>query len=68
VPRALTLDDPDVDEAEASVLVEQGFGSLVMAPLVVNGVIWGLVEVYRFERIAFTLEQVEEATRLSRLS
>jgi hypothetical protein len=39
-----------------------------MAPLVVNGVIWGLVEVYRFERIAFTLEQVEEATRLSRLS
>src|SRR5262249_38871030 len=68
VPRALTLDDRDVDEAEASVLVEQGFGSLVMAPLVVNGAIWGLVEVYRFERIPFTLEQVEEATRLSRLA
>ena len=68
VPRALTLADPHVDEAEASVLREQGFASLVMVPLDVNGGIWGLVEVYRFEPLPFTGEQVEEATRLSRLS
>src|SRR5690349_7096980 len=35
-PRALTLDDPDVDEAEASVLQEHGFGLLVMLPLLLN--------------------------------
>ena len=68
VPRALTLSDPDVDEAEASVLVEQGFASLVMVPLDVNGVTWGLVEVYRFDPVPFTTEQVEQAARLSRLT
>src|SRR5205085_4514146 len=31
--RALTLDDPDVDEAEARVLRQHGFGSLLMLPL-----------------------------------
>ena len=68
VPRALTLADPDVDEAEASVLRDQGFGSLVMVPLDVNGALWGLVEVYRFEPVPFTHEQVEQAARLSRLT
>ena len=68
VPRALTLADPDVDDAEASVLREQGFGAVVMVPLDVNGAVWGLVEVYRLEPVAFTDEQVEQATRLSRLS
>ena len=68
VPRALTLADPDVDEAEASVLRDQGFASLVMVPLDVNGALWGLVEVYRLEPVPFTDEQVEQAARLSRLS
>ena len=68
VPRALTLADPDVDEAEASVLREQGFGSLVMVPLELGGAIWGLVEVYRFDALPFTVDQVEQARRLSRLS
>jgi len=52
-PRTLTLDDPDVDEAEASVLREHGFGSLVMLPLLLNGTVWGLVEVYRLSRRPF---------------
>jgi transcriptional regulator with GAF, ATPase, and Fis domain len=68
VPRALTLADPDVDDAEATVLREQGFGSVVMVPLDVHGAVWGLVEVYRLEPVPFTGEQVEQATRLSRLS
>jgi transcriptional regulator with GAF, ATPase, and Fis domain len=68
VPRALTLTDPDVDDAEATVLREQGFGAVVMVPLDVNGGVWGLVEVYRFEPVPFTGEQVDEATKLSRLS
>src|SRR3954447_2623450 len=46
VPRALTLMDPDVDDAEATVLREQGFGAVVMMPLDVNRAVWGLVEVY----------------------
>ena len=68
MPRALTLADPDVDDAEATVLREQGFGSVVMVPLDVHGAVWGLVEVYRLEPVPFTGEQVEQATRLSRLS
>ena len=46
-PRALTLDDPDVDGSEAAVLRELGYGSLLMLPLVLNDELWGLVEVYR---------------------
>ena len=66
-PRALTLDDPDVDEGEASVLREQGFASLVMTPLLVGGATWGLVEVYRIDPRPFTDAQVAEAVRLSRI-
>ena len=66
-PRALTLDDPDVDEAEAEVLREQGFASLAMLPLLVNGERWGLVEVYRIEPRAFTTAEVDAAVELSRL-
>jgi GAF domain-containing protein len=46
-PRALTLDDPDIDGSEAAVLRELGYGSLLMLPLVLNDELWGLVEVYR---------------------
>jgi len=68
VPCALTLADPDVDDAEATVLREQGFAAVVMVPLDINGAVWGLVEVYRLDPVPFTEEQVEQATRLSRLS
>jgi GAF domain-containing protein len=66
-PRALTLDDPDVDEAEASVLLQHGFGSLLMLPLVLHEEVWGLVEVYRVARQAFTQPEIERATQLSRV-
>jgi GAF domain-containing protein len=68
VPRGLTLTDPGVDDAEASVLREQGYAALVMTPLLVNGALWGLVEVYRVDPRPFTTEQVEQAAQLSRLS
>jgi GAF domain-containing protein len=68
VPRGLTLADPDVDDAEASVLREQGFASLLMSPLLVKGGVWGLTEVYRLDARPFTQEQVEQAGRLSRVS
>jgi GAF domain-containing protein len=53
-PRALTLDDPDVDGSEAAVLRELGYGSLLMLPLVLNDELWGLVEVYRTDRRRFS--------------
>jgi GAF domain-containing protein len=67
-PRTLTLDDPDVDEAEASVLRVTGFGALVLVPLVVGGETWGLVEVYRIEPRAFDAADAETAAALSRIS
>jgi GAF domain-containing protein len=68
IPRTLTIDDPDVDEAEARVLREQGYGSLVMLPLEINGGTWGLVEVYRENSRPFSEEDVRRAVELSRLT
>jgi len=67
-PRALTLDDPLVDEAEARLLRELGFGALLMAPLELNGELWGLVEVYRTERRRFTEAEIRRALELSRVT
>jgi GAF domain-containing protein len=66
-PRALTLDDADLDSAEAFILREHGFGSLVMLPLELNGAAWGLVEVYRVERRAFTDAEIRRAGELIHL-
>jgi GAF domain-containing protein len=66
-PRLLTLEDPDVDEAEAAILREYGFGALAMLPLELNGEVWGLVEVYRKDSRPFSpgdVELVREITRL----
>lgn len=63
-PRALTLDDADLDSAEAVILREHGFGSLVMLPLELNGTLWGLVEVYRVERRPFTEAEIRLAGEL----
>jgi GAF domain-containing protein len=52
-PRMLTLADDDVDPAEATVLRELGFASLLMLPLQIGGLTWGLVEVYRLEPLPF---------------
>jgi hypothetical protein len=67
-PRALTLDDADLDPAEASVLQAHGFGSLAMFTLELNGVVWGLVEVYRRERRAFSEADVRLGGELIRVT
>ena len=66
-PRALTLDDPLVDDAEARLLRELGFGALLMTALELNGEVWGLVEVYRASRRPFTEAEIRRAVELSRL-
>lgn len=60
-PLALTLEDNDVDTAEASVLEELGFASLLMLPLLIGGSTWGLVEVYRTEPVPFGADDVQLA-------
>jgi GAF domain-containing protein len=67
-PRALTLDDPDVDDAEATVLRAHGFGALAMFTLELNGAVWGLVEVYRRDRRPFTQEDLRQARELIHLT
>jgi GAF domain-containing protein len=67
-PRSLTLDDADVDAAEAMVLRAHGFGALAMFTLELNGGKWGLVEVYRRERRAFTEADLRLASELIKLS
>jgi GAF domain-containing protein len=67
-PRALTLDDPDLDPAEAVVLRDYGFGALLMLPLELDGNAWGLVEVYRKERRAFIDEEIGIALELTRVT
>jgi GAF domain-containing protein len=60
-PRALTLADPDADEAEAALLREYGFGALLMLPLEVDGEVWGLVEIYRADARPFGDDDVAAA-------
>jgi GAF domain-containing protein len=67
-PRALTLDDADLDSAEAFILREHGFGSLVMLALELNGAAWGLVEVYRVDRRPFTEAEIRRARELIHVS
>jgi hypothetical protein len=66
--RALTLDDSDVDEAEATILRSYGFGALLMLRLELAGESWGLVEVYRVDRRRFTDAEIRRASELIRLA
>jgi GAF domain-containing protein len=68
VPRTLTLDDADIDAAEADVLELLGFGALLMLPLEINGNAWGLAEVYRRDRQPFTDTDVSRAVELCRIT
>ena len=67
-PRALTLDDDEDDEAEASILRSYGFGALLMLRLMLTGATWGLVEVYRIERRPFTDAEVRRASELIKIA
>lgn len=66
-PRTLTLADDGVDPAEAATLRDLGYGALLMAALDVDGVRWGLVEVYRRDIRAFSDDDVRRALELIRL-
>jgi GAF domain-containing protein len=67
-PRSLTLDDADVDPAEATVLRAHGFGALAMFTLELNGAVWGLVEVYRRDRRPFSEADIRLAGELIRVT
>lgn len=67
-PLSLTLDDADLDAAEASVLQAHGFGALAMFTLELNGAVWGLVEVYRRERRAFSDADIRLGGELIRVT
>ena len=45
-PRTVFLDDPNADPAEAALLRELGFDSLLMVAIEVRDSAWGLIEVY----------------------
>ena len=66
-PAVLTLDDPGVDSAEAGLLIELGYATLLMTPLRVRDEQWGLVEVYRRDARPFGAAEVETATRRARI-
>jgi GAF domain-containing protein len=66
-PRALTVEDPDVDFAEAAILNDLGYRSLLMVPLEINGTPWGLVEAYRRETRPFESDEVQRAVEISRV-
>jgi GAF domain-containing protein len=55
-PAGLTVADDGVDDAEARVLRELGFGALLMLPFDLGGERWGLIEVYRREPVPFDLD------------
>ena len=61
-PYAMTVDDVDADPAEARVLEELGFASILLARLEIGGTAsWGLVEVYRTEPIPFEADAIRVA-------
>jgi GAF domain-containing protein len=63
-PALLSLEDEDVDPAEAALLREFGFSSLLMLPLVLKGDVWGLVEVYRADGPRFEPADAQAAERV----
>ena len=61
---SLTLAQDDVDAAEANVLRELGFASLLMLTLDLAEAPWGLVEIYRTAPRPFTLDELQRATAI----
>ena len=67
-PYTLTLGDDDIvdaaEVAEAAVLLELGFQSLLMLPFDLGVNKWGLVEVYRSAPRSFSADEVRVATEI----
>jgi len=57
-PRTVSFLDPEVDPAEAFILRELSMNALLMLPLHVNGLPWGLVELYEMRLRRFTEDDV----------
>jgi transcriptional regulator with GAF, ATPase, and Fis domain len=66
-PAVLTLDDDDVDAAEAQLLRDIGYATLLMLPLEVVGEQWGLIELYRRAADRFGAEEIAAAQSLTRV-
>jgi GAF domain-containing protein len=64
-PRTVFIDDPDVDPAEARLLRELGFDSLLMVALEENDAAWGLVEVYGQKGRRFKDDEIDLARELA---
>lgn len=64
VPSSLTLDDDEVDVAEAALLRDLGYAALLMLPLQLGGERWGLVELYRRDARHFTQAEITAARAL----
>jgi hypothetical protein len=63
-PRAVAIADPDAEPNEVKLLIELGFASLLMLPLVLGDDLWALVEVYGKGADAFGATAVEAAEPL----
>jgi transcriptional regulator with GAF, ATPase, and Fis domain len=66
-PVVLTLADDDVDAAEAQLLRDIGYATLLMLPLEVVGERWGLVELYRRAADRFAADEIAAAQSLMRV-
>lgn len=67
-PRMVALDEPEPDPAEAGLLRQLGFQSLLMLPLESGEECWGLVELYREDVGSFLSEDVARAREVLRRS
>jgi transcriptional regulator with GAF, ATPase, and Fis domain len=61
---SLTLDDEQVDPAEAALLRELGYAALLMLPFELAGERWGLVELYRRAARHFSDAEITAAQSL----
>lgn len=52
--RSVSFHDPDLDPAEAFAMRDLGMNACILLPLVVEGVSWGLVEVYDMRIRSYT--------------
>jgi transcriptional regulator with GAF, ATPase, and Fis domain len=66
-PAVLTLADDDVDAAEAQLLRDIGYATLLMLPLEVLGDRWGLIELYRRAADRFGTDEIAAAQSLARV-
>ena len=63
--RSVWLLDPAVDPSEAALLRELDFDALLMLPFMLDGRVWGLLEVYRSGDRAFDDGDVELAQQIA---